>query len=82
MKTRFDWEQARSLLERWGWIEDISKAGSWSLGGHGKAIILVPTIEDLECRDEYNDFVACLSDIYRLNSFALESFLEVELWRS
>ena len=78
MKTCFSWEQARSLLERWGWVEDILKAGSWSLGGHGKAIILVPTIEDLECRDEYDNFVSCLAGIYRLNPHALESFLEVE----
>ena len=79
MRTYLNWKQAKALLERWGWIEDISKAGSWSLGGHGKAIILVPTIEDLECRDEYGNFVVCFAEIYGLNCHALEASLEVEL---
>ena len=75
----FNWTQARSLLERWGWIESVTLPQCWSLGGHGKTSLMVPTVEDLECRDEYDRFVVSLGEIYGLNLHALERSLEVEL---
>ena len=74
----FNWTQARSLLERWGWIEDLDIPLGSSLGGYGKTRIIVPTVEDLECRDEYDRFVVSLGEIYGLNLHALERSLEVE----
>lgn len=77
MKTRFNWDQARSMLSRWDWIEDLENPCYWVRKDRTK--ILVPMIEDLDCRDEYTDFVACLSEIYGLNPWALEASLEAEL---
>ena len=74
----FNWMQARSLLERWGWIESATLPRCWSLGGHGKTSIMAPTVENLECRDEYDNFVTCLAEIYSLNPLILESLLRVE----
>ena len=99
MRTRFNWDQARSMLERWGWGEDLEKSHYWIIDAKnvtfkpqfndskkasywvrdGKARIIVPTFEDLDCRDEYDDFVTCLSEIYGLNPWALEASLEAEL---
>mgnify|MGYP000311798079 CR=1 FL=1 len=56
---------------------DSKKASYWVRDG--KARIIVPTHEDLECRDEYDDFVTCLAEIYGLNPHALERSLEIEL---
>lgn len=98
MRTRFNWDQARSLLARWGWSEDSSKPQHWTIDAKGinikpkvdsskyteywiksgKIWIIVPTIEDLECRDEYADFVSGISGIYDLNRHALEASLEAE----
>lgn len=78
MRPRFNWVQARSMLSRYGWVEDILKPGYWSLDGHGKTNILLPTIENLDCRDEYDNFVDRLAEIYGLNCHALEASLEVE----
>ena len=95
----FNWAQARSMLSRWGWVEDSEKAHYWILDAkditfrpqfndskeasywvrNGKARIIVPTAETLECRDEYDNFVACLAEIYGLNPFALKASLEAEL---
>ena len=75
----FTWTQARSLLERWGWVKDLEVPKNWSLGGYGKTRIMVPTVENLECRDEYDRFVVSLGEIYGLNLHALERSLEVEL---
>ena len=77
MRTRFNWEQARSFLARWDWVEDLEDPCYWVRKDQTK--ILIPAIENLEYRDEYNDFVACLAEIYGLNYHALEASLEAEL---
>ena len=77
MRTYFNWEQARSLLARWDWVEDSDKAHYWVRADLIK--ILVPTFEDLDCRDEYDNFVVRLAEIYGLNYHALEASLEAEL---
>ena len=72
----FNWTQARSLLSRWGWVEDSARAEYWVQDG--RDLIMVPTLETLECRDDYDNFVACLAEIYGLNPHALEASLEAE----
>ena len=72
----FTWTQAKSMLSRWGWTEDLAKAEYWVQ--EGRDMIVVPTVENLECRDEYDDFVVCLAEIYSLNPLILESLLRVE----
>ena len=72
----FDWLQAKSMLSRWGWVEDLEDSPYWVQDGRDR--IMVPTVENLECRDEYDDFVICLAEIYGLNSLTLESLLRVE----
>ena len=72
----FTWTQAQSMLSRWGWTEDLARAEYWVQDG--KDMIVVPTVENLECRDEYDHFVVSLGEIYGLNLHALERSLEVE----
>lgn len=79
MALQFNWAQAKSMLSRWGWVEDSARAGCWTLGGYGKTSILVPAVEDLECRDEYDKFVLTLAGVYGLNPHALNAMLGVEL---
>ena len=58
-------------------FNDSKKASYWVR--NGKARIIVPTAENLECRDEYDNFVTCLGEIYGLNLVALEESLKFEL---
>jgi len=73
----FNWLQAKSMLSRWGWVEDPARAKYWVQNGWDN--IVVPTVEDLDCRDEYDHFVTSLAEIYGLNPFMLQSLLEAEI---